>query len=134
MPLAILVVDRHAALQESAQIGRIEGLLEPGVIERLRLVEQEAPIAVGARHQCVSRWRGQGERALKRFRPLEQAAQRLVVQAPKDQDLRPAQKRSVESEAGVFRRRTHQRHRAAFDEGQEAVLLRAVEAVDLVHE
>ena len=51
-----------------------------------------------------------------------------------DQDLRPAQQRRVQREARIFGRRAHQRDGALLDKGQEPVLLRAVEAVDLVHE
>ncbi|GAA3269548.1 hypothetical protein GCM10020258_42320 [Sphingomonas yabuuchiae] len=51
-----------------------------------------------------------------------------------DQYLRPAQKGGVEFEGGILRRRADQRDRAILDKGQEAVLLRTVEAVDLVHE
>ncbi|KKM84610.1 hypothetical protein LCGC14_1297350, partial [marine sediment metagenome] len=45
-----------------------------------------------------------------------------------------AEQSGREREAGVLGGGAHQRHRAALDDGQEAVLLRAVEAVDLVHE
>ena len=51
-----------------------------------------------------------------------------------DQHLRAAEQRGVELEAGVLGRRADQRHRAVLDKGQEAVLLGAVEAVDLVDE
>ena len=48
--------------------------------------------------------------------------------------MRPAQQRGVELEARVLGGGTDQRHGAALDVGQEAILLRAIEAVDLVDE
>lgn len=44
----------------------------------------------------------------------------------------PRQQRRVEGEAGILGRRPHQHDSAIFDIRQEAILLRAVEAVDLV--
>jgi hypothetical protein len=51
-----------------------------------------------------------------------------------DQHLRAAEQRGVEFERRVFGGGTHQRHRPILDIRQEAVLLRAIEAVDLVDE
>ena len=51
-----------------------------------------------------------------------------------DQHLRPAEQRRIEREAGIFGGCAHQRDGAAFDEGEKAILLRAVETVNLVHE
>ena len=51
-----------------------------------------------------------------------------------DQHLRAAEQRGVELERWVFGGRADQSDGAVLDKGQEAVLLRAVEAVDLVHE
>jgi hypothetical protein len=53
---------------------------------------------------------------------------------PSPSALGPAEQRGVELEAGVLGGRADQGHRAALDEGQEAVLLGAVEAVNLVDE
>ena len=49
-----------------------------------------------------------------------------------DQHLRAAQKGGVELEAWVFGGRADQRDRAILHEGKEAVLLGAIEAMDLV--
>ena len=75
-----------------------------------------------------------GSGPFERLGPVEQLAERGGVEPVEDQHLRAAEQRGVEFEAGVLGRRADQRDRAALDEGQEAVLLRAVEAVDLVHE
>ena len=48
--------------------------------------------------------------------------------------LRAADQWAIDREERVLRRRAEQPHRAAFHVGQEGVLLRAVEAVDLVDE
>ena len=47
MPLAVLVVDRDPALEKGPEPGRIERLGQFRIVERLGLVEQEAPVAVG---------------------------------------------------------------------------------------
>ncbi|VWX46877.1 hypothetical protein NOVOSPHI9U_10351 [Novosphingobium sp. 9U] len=51
-----------------------------------------------------------------------------------DQHLRAAEQRGVQLEAGVLSGGAHQRHGTALYIRQETVLLRAVEAMDLVHE
>ena len=55
VPFAVLVVDRDPALEEVAERGRIERLGDPGGVERFGLVEQEAPVAVGAGDQRLAR-------------------------------------------------------------------------------
>src|SRR3546814_2944746 len=60
--------------------------------------------------------------------------ERGFVEAVQHQHLRPAEQRGVEREAGVFGRGADEHDRAALDEGQEAVLLRTIEAVYLVDE
>jgi hypothetical protein len=64
----------------------------------------------------------------------QQFGQRGGIEPVEDQHLCAAEQRGVEREAGVLGGRADQRHRAALDERQEAVLLRAVEAMDLVYE
>mgnify|MGYP001159731230 CR=1 FL=1 len=51
-----------------------------------------------------------------------------------EQILRPRQERGIQFEAGIFRRRADQRDRAILDKGQKTVLLRPVEAMNLIHE
>ena len=134
MPLPVLVVHRHAALEELAKFGGTERLVEPCGIKRLGLVEQEAPVAVGAGDKRLARRAGEGKRAFERLGPRKQLVQRLRIEPVEDQHLRAAEQRRVQLEAGILGGGAHQRHRAALDIGQETVLLRAVEAVDLVHE
>ena len=62
MALAVLVVDRDAALQQRGQAGGIERLVEVDVEQGLGLVEQEAAVAVGAGDQRVARFGGQRQR------------------------------------------------------------------------
>ena len=57
-----------------------------------------------------------------------------MVEPPQDQHLAARQERGVDLEARIFGRRSDQRDGAVLDVGKEAVLLRAIEAMDLVHE
>ena len=57
-----------------------------------------------------------------------------MVEAAQDQHLAARQQRGVELEARILGGRADERDGAVLDIGQEAVLLGAVEAVDLVHE
>ena len=66
--------------------------------------------------------------------PGEQAFQRRVVQAAQDHDLAARQQRAVQREGRIFRRGADQGDGAVLDDRQETVLLRAVEAMDLVDE
>ena len=50
------------------------------------------------------------------------------------EDAHPGEKRRNHLERGVFRRRPDQRDQAALDMGEKSVLLRLVEAVNLIHE
>ena len=134
MAFAVLVVDCYAPLEERTQPRRVERFADLRVVKRLRLVEQEPPIAIGAGNERVFRFGSERQRAFERFCTVEQLAQSIVIEPLQDQDLRAAEQCRIERKAGIFRGRADQRHRAAFDERQEAVLLRTVEAVDLVHE
>lgn len=66
--------------------------------------------------------------------PIEQARQRGGIEPVEDQHLGAAEHRGVELEARILGGRADQGDGAVLDIGQEAVLLRAVEPVDLVHE
>ena len=135
MPLAVLVVDRHPAMQQVAELGGTERLGDLDREQCLDLVEQEAAVAVGAGDQRFARIRRhrQGP-VLHRFGAADQLLERLMVEPAQDQHLAARQQRGVDLEARVLGRRADQRDGAVLDIGQEAVLLRAVEAVDLVHE
>ena len=60
MALAVLVIDRDAALEQRGEAGRIERRGEVHREERLGLVEQEAAVAVGAGDQRVAGIGGEG--------------------------------------------------------------------------
>ena len=60
--------------------------------------------------------------------------ERLVGERLELVDLRPREQRRVDLEVRVLRRRPDQRHEPVLDRRQERVLLRLVEAVDLVEE
>ena len=64
----------------------------------------------------------------------EQLLQRLPVERPEDQHARARQKRRVQLERRVLGGGADQRDGAVLHDRQEGVLLRAVEAVDLVDE
>jgi len=65
---------------------------------------------------------------------VEELRERGGVEPVQDQHLRAGQQSRVQLEARILRGRADQHYRAVLDIGQEAVLLRAIEAVDLVHE
>ena len=74
----------------------------------------------GAAHECF----GAGQQQFKRG----------IIQALQHQHLAAGQKGAVQREGWVFRGGANQRHGAVFHHGQKAILLRAVEAVDFIHE
>ena len=135
MALAVLVVDRDAAVEQLAERGLVERLAKLDRENRLGLVEEEAPVAVGAGDQRLARFGGDRKRALlDRLGAADQFLQRLMVEPAQDQYLAARQQRGVELEARILGGRADQRHRPVLDIGQEAVLLGAVEAMDFVHE
>ena len=71
--------------------------------------------------------------AFQLFGSRQQHAQGCRIEPVQDQNLRPAEQSGVEREAGVLGRGADQGHCAFLDKGQEAILLCAVEAMDLVH-
>ena len=72
MALPILVVDRHPAVQQRRHSRRIERRVELDVEQRLDLVEQEPPVAVGRSYERLARLRRQRQRAFERLGPIEQ--------------------------------------------------------------
>src|SRR3546814_7064515 len=60
--------------------------------------------------------------------------QRGAVKTMEDENLRTGQKRGIKFKAGVFGRCAHKRYGPVLDIRQEAILLRAVEPMDFVHE
>ena len=68
------------------------------------------------------------------FGALQQGFQVIIVEAPQYKDLRTRQQCADQFEGRVFRRGADEDHRAVLDDRQEGILLRAVEAMDLVDE
>jgi hypothetical protein len=133
--LAVLVVGRRALLQDLAQGLGVERRGRANVEQGLGKRQQVASVAVGQGHQGVARLRLQRQGlALKGLGLGEQAQQGVVVQPLEHEDLGAGQQGPVELERGVLGGRADQRHDPLLHEGQEAILLGAVEAVDLVDE
>ena len=122
--------------RSAAEPRRIERLGQIDREQRLGLVEQEAPVAVGRGDQRRARIGGQRQRRSSTASArVEQFAERRRVEPVEDQHLRAAEQRGVELERlGFSVVAPTSDDRAVLDIGQEAVLLRAVEAVDLVDE
>ncbi len=136
MPFLRLVVDRCAALYDLRQTGGIEALARPGgAPQLLGQGESGATVAVGHTHQ-----RGAGidvERqrlALDRLGAIEQLGDGLGAERREDHHAGPREQGGVQLETRVLGGGADQRDRAVLHDGQEAVLLGAVEAVDLVDE
>ena len=107
---------------------------------QLQEIERHPGVAVG-----VPRNRGEGVVVRRELRVAEAAfpvvqrapqdVDRLVRrERPQDEHLRARQQRGVHLEGRVLGRRADQRDVAGFDARQERILLRLVEAVDLVDE
>jgi hypothetical protein len=139
MPLAILVVDRRRGGGASAERpAGSSGSLQVDGEQRLGLVEQEAAVAIGTARSVAARASG-GEREVAADPRAARRGSRSSPSAAASRRWRIstcARLRSggVELEGRVLGRRADQRDGAVLDVGEEAVLLRAVEAVDLVHE
>ncbi len=133
--LAVLVVGGAALLQHLAQLGRRERLGDPNVEQGLGQGQQVAAVAVGHGDHRLAR--GVVERqgsALMRLGLVQQGLQRRFVQTAQDIDLTTRQQGPVQFKRRIFGGGPHQGDDPLLDEGQEAVLLGAVEAVDFVDE
>src|SRR4029077_15494621 len=118
-----------------AKFSRAQRLFDLDRKKRLHLVEKEAAVAVGAGDERFARvgrdWKGS---LLERLGAVNQFLERIVVETAKDEHLAARQEGSVDLETGVLGGRSDERHRSVFDIGKKTILLRAVEAMDLVHE
>ena len=107
---------------------------------RLERVERDARVAAdGVRQRLdrlvVDRDAGAAEAVLGVIeRAPHDRADRLRLELLEREHARARQQRPDHLERRVLRRRADQRHRAVLDERQDRVLLRLVEAVDLVDE
>ncbi len=122
-------------MEERREAGGVERLRQVDRKQGLRLVDQEAAVAVGGRDERVPGLGGERQRPPDQlFGAVEQLAQGRAVEPVQDQHLRPRQQGGVELERGILGGGADEDDGAVLDIGQEAVLLGAVEAVDLVHE
>ena len=134
--VAALVVEHGLALHRVLGVGerdRLAGRRRAGELER---VEGGAGVAAGARGQERDHVvRDVDLRALAALdRPPQQALDLLGGELLELVDLRAREQRAVDLEVRVLGGRADQRHQPLLDGGQQRVLLRLVEAVDLVEE
>ncbi len=130
-----LVVGGGAFLKHARQRLHVQRFDVLQVEQHLGHGQQIAAVAIRQRQHGLTRLgRQRQELAHQRLGPIEQQVQRSVVQPLQHIDLRPRQQGAVQLEARVFGRGADQGDDPLLHEGQEAVLLGAVEAVDLVHE
>ena len=135
MPLAVLVINRHAPVQQRRQPGGVERFGQLHRKKLLDLVEQEAPVTIRRSDERGARLAGQRQRpTLAGFGAIKQFGERRFVEPPHDQHLRAAEDGGVQFEAGVFGGRADERHRAVLDDAQETILLGAIEAMDFIDE
>ena len=132
-----LVVDRRAALHDRAAAPSASNI-SPG-----RAARQTSSASVSAARPSPSAMRSSTARASSSSGSglpsvasarASSFAEALLVQRVEDQHARARQKRGVELEGRVLGRRADQDDRAVLHDRQEAVLLGAVEAMDLVDE
>ena len=96
--------------------------------------EQRARVAAGRGEQRLAR-RGVGQRrAERRRRAVEHAAERALVERAELVQPAAREQRADHVVVRVLGRRADERHEPRLDDGQQRVLLRLVEAVDLVEE
>ena len=135
MALAVLVVDRNAAVEQVGQLGRTERLddLDRENVSTWFSRKRPSPSALAISASRAS-WRTGSGSFLDRLGAAYQLLERVVVEPPQDQYLAAREQGRIDLEARVLGRRADERDGAVLDIRQEAVLLGAVEAVDLVHE
>ena len=81
MALAVLVVDRHAAVQQLGELGGAERLGDLDREQSLGLVEQEAAVAVGAGDQRLARFgRDRQRTAFDCLGAADQLVERVMVE------------------------------------------------------
>ncbi len=135
--LDVLGADAYRLASPSASAGPVAG----GQVGRhLERVEHAARVAARLRDQLVERLAVQLDAAPAQAalavgqRARADRAQRLLPERLEPHHPAARQQRRDHLEGRVLGRRTHEDDRAGLDVGQERILLRAREAVDLVHE
>ena len=137
VPVARLVVERRPPLHQlrqrlAADRGRAG---RDRAEDLLRHVERRAPVAVGHGDERCARLRVERQRpALHGLGTGQQLLQRRLVEAVEGQHHRAREQGAVQLERRVLGGGAHQGDGAVLHVGQEPVLLRPVEAVDLVDE
>ena len=133
--VAALVVENGLALHRVLGVGQRD-LLVHRRARQLERVQRRPRIAVGARREELDHLVGHlGLRALAALdRAPQQRLEVLGRELLELVDLRAREQRAVDLEVRVLRRGADQRHEPVLDGRQQRVLLRLVEAVDLVEE
>ena len=136
MAVLRLVVDRRAALHDLLQFRRVEDLaLARRAPDFFGQRERGAAVAVGHADERRARVGVERQRvALDLLGAREQLLDRRGIERLEHQHARARQQRRVQLERRVFGGGADQHDGAVLHHRQEAVLLRAVEAVDLVDE
>ena len=136
MAVLRLVVDRRAPLHHLLQLRGVEGLARArSTPDLLGERERRAAVAVRHAHQRGARIFVERQRLpLDRLRPLEQLLDRRRIERLEHQHAGARQERRVELEGRVLGGGANQHDGAVLHHRQEGVLLRPVEAVDLVDE
>ena len=136
MAVLLLVVDRGAALHHLLQFRRIEdfaGPCRPPHFFRQR--ERGAAVAVGHADQRLARLGIERKRlAFDRLGAREQPLERIRSERLEHQDAGPRQQRRDQLERRIFGGGANEHDGAVLHHRQETILLRPVEAVDLVDE
>ncbi len=136
VPVLPLVVDRRAPLHDGAQTLPVERLPRPRrAPDLLRQRQRGAPVAIGHAHQHLACRPVQRQGTLHlRLRADEKLLQAVGIVGPESQDAGAREKRGVQFEGRIFRRRADENDRAVLHDRKKRILLRAIEAMDLVHE
>src|SRR5437868_1984383 len=126
-------VERRAALHEFRQFLRPQLSVARQAIDLLDEVQQKAAIAIGHRAQRRAAIGRQGERTVELlFGAFEEGFERRVVKPAQYKDLGARQQRADQLKRRVLGRRADEDDGAVLDHGEKGILLRAIEAVDLV--
>ncbi len=133
--VAGLVVEHRTALQRVLGASqRHSRLAELGcrLDRELERVQGGARVAFATRREEVDRLGSDGRPV--RRRPAQHVGELRRAEGLQRVDAQPREQRAVDLERGVLGGRTDQRHQALLDGREQGVLLRLVEAVDLVEE
>ena len=134
------VLDALLGLRQADAHRSVRGVGRGRRHRQLERVERGARVPAGHAHEVPDRLvrhlgAGGAQAALPvGERVAQDAGDVRVLERPELEDAAAREQRGVDVEEGVLGRRADQDHRAVLDVRQQRVLLRAVEAVDLVDE